>query len=354
MNSSSSTIELIGHCLAAQELADTELGELTRTLSFTNFDWQRFCHTASSYWLLPYLHYSLESRQLLELAPEQVTNELRAVRHLTNIRNQRIKRQLQEIIGVLNQNYIQPLLLKGSSYLLEPIDQIQQLRLTSDIDLLIDESSINDTITALTTAGYQYSNILTDGTDYHLDPMIKEGMPARLELHKQPLSTNAASAINSINAWENAVPVEQDNLHYFIFTPEFRLLHQFLHAQLQSNDHINQRLDLRQLLDFHLMRKKYSQTINWSFIENNFLNQHRQIWIDYVSMANTIFTQLDKPTVPDSIEQRLRTKKMLARLNNNNRKADLYHWFGRLARLPKRLTTPNWYKSKIKFLLNKR
>ena len=352
-SSNISTINLIGNCLVANELNDAAFTNLTENLSSKKHDWEKFCHTAGSYWLLPYLHHVLESANLKKLAPEQVQTEILVVSQLAEKRNQRIKLQLEQVINTLNQNNIQPLLLKGASYLMRPFSEIQKFRMISDIDLFIPESSLHSTIEALIREGYQFSNFLPDGTDYHLDPILKKDMPARVELHLQPLATSASTLINAENAWENAKRIEQNKLSYFIFKPEFRIIHQFAHAQLHSRDYANVRLDLRQLFDFHLMCRTYDKDIDWDIIEKNFSTHQKIIWMDYVSMANLVFSNLDRPIASTSMEQHFRSQKMLAKLDNDLTRYNIYHWLERFVRLPLRLRSVNWYRNKFNYLLKK-
>ena len=351
--SNMTTVNQIGRCLASSDLDASQLAQLKKTISAENFNWERFLLIANNHWLSPYLQFSFEKANLLDNVPDNVLTELQAVRDLVDARNQRIKSQLKQIIRVLNQKDIRPLLLKGASYLMQPVSLIQNYRMTSDIDLLIPIEMINRTIETLKNDQYSFMGLLPDGTDYHLDPLIKKDAPARIELHIQPLSNSSKALINTENAWNNSELIEQENLHYYIFKPEFRVLHQFTHAQIHSRDHANERLDLRQLFDFYLMSKTYSKTINWSLIDNRFSKHHKQIWIDYVSIANHLFNYTGQIKLPASIELYLRTKKSIAKLNAQPNHEFLYHWLERSTRLPHRLTKPGWYSSKLRYILNK-
>ena len=353
LRSNISTVKLIGHCLAANELNHVALSKLRKKLSSRHFNWEILCHTAGANWLLPYMHYILEQQDFLGLVPEQVLTEIHAVRHLSESRNQRITNQLETIITVLNQEKIQPLLLKGASYLMRPVSELQQFRMISDIDLLVNESLINTAVDALKRQGYSFSNYLPDGTNYHLDPMVKVGMPARLELHINPLAAECNQLISVENTWNNADLIDKNGLSYYIFKPKYRLIHQFAHAQLHSRDFANDRVDLRQLFDFYLMCQIYSKTINWTFAEEFTSAHHSKIWIDYILMAKLVFSDFDNPAVSSTIEQRTHARKTLAKLSGDNHYVCFYHWLERLTRLPQRLTSSSWYASKYRYLLDK-
>ena len=348
-----STIKLICHCLVVSDLDDAGLSKLIKSLSSRNFEWGKFCHIAGRNWLLSYLHYVLDQEDLLELVPEEVQTEILAVSQLTKSRNQRIKHQLEQIIYVLNLNNIQPLLLKGASYLMRPVSQIQEFRMISDIDLLIPEPSLKPAVDALNSEGYRFSNFLPDGTNYHLDPMTKEGMPARLELHTKPLAAECIELISAVSAWKNADLIQKDEQSYYLFNPEYRLIHQFAHAQIHSRDYANNRIDLRQLFDFYLMCKIYSKTINWSFVDTLFSAHHRNIWMDYVFTAKLVFSNLDKLPVSNTVGQHTQARMVLAKSSGDYNQVYIYHWLGRLTRLPQRLISPDWYTSKFKYLFNK-
>ncbi len=348
-----STIKLIGYCLAANRLDNSTMAKLSKSLTSKNFDWKNFCHVAATNWLLSYLHYELQRKNLINLVPQQVQAELLAVRHLAGLRNRRIKQQLEQVLGLLNQENIQPLLLKGASYLMEPVSQVQQFRMISDIDLLIDESSIIPAVKLLKLHGYSFSNFLPDGTNYHLDPMFKNDMPARLELHVKPLAAGCSQMISVDSAWDNAELMKNDSLGYFIFIPEYRLIHQFAHAQMHSGDHANERIDLRQLYDFHIMCHIYSESIDWSSLDRFYSTHGRQIWIDYILMARLVFSNCNRSSISGGIAQQAHAKKILLKSSGDRKRAYLYHCLERLTRLPKRLTSPEWYTIKFRTLFNR-
>lgn len=348
-----STIRLLGDCLAEGETNRPATANLKKKLSSKFFDWKDFCHIAGKNWLLPYLYDVFERKALLSVVPQQVQMELLAVKQLAAIRNRRMREQLQQIIDGLNQHDIQPLLLKGASYLMEPVSQIQYLRMTSDIDLLVHEASVVTSVEVLKRQGYSFSKFLPGGTDYHLNPMTRDGMPARIELHTKPLSATCERVIPSRSVWGNANLIQNNRMRYYIFKPGYRLIHQFAHAQLHSRDHANERIDLRQLFDFYLMYRIYSSTINWPCLESNFSEIHKKIWCDYLVMAKLVFSDLQISAVPRIAERRARMQKILAKSNGDTYTAYLFHWMERLMRLPQRVASPDWYLSKLRYLFYK-
>lgn len=352
-DSGSASLCLIGRCLVANELDDTALLALKKDLTSRQFRWEKFCHTAGSNWLLPYIHHAFEQGKLLYTMPVAVASEVKLVRQLIEKRNQRIGHQLRQIIGCLNQYDIQPLLLKGASYLMRPVSPVQRFRMTSDIDLLVKRSSMKTALQALGEYGYFDSCTRPDGTGYHCDPLIKEGEPARLELHDKPLSTDCRRLISEQSAWQRADPVRDGDLDYYLFAPEFRLLHQFAHAQIHDRDHANDRIDMRQLYDFHLICRAHGNQLDWSLIKARMSADEIAILEDYAFMASLVFNGSAEHAGPDLFARHIHARKILANMSGQPAPATIFHWLERLTRLPGRLVSRDWYVTKYQYLSKK-
>ncbi len=340
------SLKLISQCLSANQLSGVELQQFKIELSSSKVNWHKFFEFAGAHWLLPYVHYRLDQNDLVQFVPRSVLEELCSIRKLVSHRNQLIQDQLEELITSLNCDRITPLLLKGASYLLKPVDPVQQLRMTSDIDIVIPEHSLQVAISNLKTIGYEFMGILADGTEYHLDPLYKKDRPVRVELHKHPLAPSAWSLLAADEAWQNAEMIDKNDMKYLVLTPEFRLIHQFAHAEIHSEDHANSRLDLRQLYDSYLLL--FDQTLDWDLINSKTsATKYQNIWMDYLQLIKTVFSKIDIPDLNFSYEQRFQTKKLLAHLTNSQLEEFSYYWLERSTRLPKRLKSKNWYKTKL-------
>ncbi len=344
----SQEVKLICQSLSTGMLDDDALTELKKRLIHPKLDWKKCFDFASQHWLLAQWFASLANSNLLPLIPEKPRAELEIAHQLTVNRNKRLKSQLIDVVSALNQDNIQPLLLKGASYFIDPFDSRLEARMTSDLDILVRESEIEKAVQALKSDGYVFMDFHPNGIYYHLDPLIKEGEPARVELHRHPLSEAGCEVLNSELIWSQAIKHNDLGLEYFLLPENLRVVHLVAHAQIHDRDYANNRIDLRQLYDFVLMHNSWRNQLDHQFIKSLFSKANAtNYWENYCLYAKILFPSFPVFEVKTTLGSRLFAYEIISLMQYHRSKELFFHWAQRLLRLPRRLLSPSWYKLKF-------
>lgn len=157
------------------------------------FSWQALVDLAMAQDVLLPLIFALTARRLLLPVPRSSKNSDSHVTaklgkyYAQHLAQQQLKtRQLETIISVLNHAGIEPLILKGARYLIEPVASWCEARSMYDFDLLLRLGDADRAVAILKTEGYRQLAML--GYHHHLPALECPGGSAPLEIHTDALS----------------------------------------------------------------------------------------------------------------------------------------------------------------------
>ncbi len=131
--------------------------------------------------------------------------------------------------------------------------------------------------------------------------------------------------------------------------PGTRVLHNFLHDQIQDLSHAKRRLNLRQLLDFARLIGHYRTDLDWTVLLARLEPRRRRALRLHLLAAEH---WLGEP-YPQALGRPLGGAVALALTVLGQSSQSWYQLFGvlpRLGNLPARLFTPSWYPMKIRAL----
>src|SRR5690606_16229368 len=126
--------------------------------------------------------------------------------HAMNVaRNRDMAAQLEETIEALNHRGISPMLLKGAAYLMLGTHGDAGARVTSDLDLLILDEQIETARDTLHALGYSPKARTDRPGHHHLAPLVRDGSPAAVELHRDVLVPWAQRILPTRAVWKARV-----------------------------------------------------------------------------------------------------------------------------------------------------
>ena len=160
-----------------------DIARLKDLITKSEVSWERVIHLANTYLVISALWVGLCEKELDSELENEVRNYLQELHALNLRRNQNLKRQTIEAIGVLNKKGIVPILIKGAVQFFQPIHGDLGVRIMTDLDILVPENQIAEAIKALIQIGYQaYKYPNADlAPPHHVAPLMRAGKYGSIE-----------------------------------------------------------------------------------------------------------------------------------------------------------------------------
>lgn len=184
-------------CQAISPLVGEE--RLRATLPSSVADWDFVVRVASSHLVLPSLYVALRDKGLLAATPRAFAEALEGFHTLNALHNARLRKQMLDVSSLLNDIGVSPVWLKGATNLLG--DDWQNVsRMMLDLDFWVPDSQCHSLLLArLEQAGYVIPDDyrgLDFGASHHFAPRVREGEPARIEIHHKLVSTRVCELLD--------------------------------------------------------------------------------------------------------------------------------------------------------------
>jgi hypothetical protein len=273
-------------CLSLDDHPDFA-DEIIRCLS-DDSNCKNFIQVCSNHWILPAIHLKFKAHGILSQLSEELVEFLEEVFQLNYERNERILKQLQEIIQLFNEHEIFPTLLKGTGNLLDQLYSNMGERMMGDIDILVAEKDYLPAAHLLENNGYFHNSpSFFEVKDMkHYPRLHKKGAPADVEIHRIPVRTEYTKMYNS-----PIIDQEKKNFNEgfscFILSDKHKVIHNFIHTQLSNNGHKYGVVPVRDLFDLYLLSKRINISQTLPHI------QHKRKAVTYFLYANKAFNQPD-------------------------------------------------------------
>ena len=261
---------LISNCLVGRRVILPSLS------LFSDSDWNRFVHTASTELILPSLDGALTDLGLKGDLPPHVAVFLSSVRQLNRERNRKILDELKSICLLLNKKDIEPVLLKGTAHLVAGIYPDIGTRFLADIDLLISEKDFCGTLEALRALGYVSEE--TDPVEFtigHAYPPLRRGNSAEVDLHRSLGLGSCKSFLSASEVLGDSVRREFEGVRLRVPSPEHLVTHHLMHSQMHDSYRDRIWPSLRSFYDLALLQETFGDKANWKGIESRF-SKHEQ------------------------------------------------------------------------------
>jgi hypothetical protein len=233
--------------------------------------------------------------------PSDVRDYFAAVRLLAGQQAEVLLALSAEIVSALHAIGARPVLLKGAAALAQGLYPSRDLRLMTDVDVLIAPPKIKESIAALASLGYRdrrprpiVRDFPTEGIQaasserYHVG-LVHRPTGIRVEVHHALSVPRFAALLSAQDALDRAISISANKKMFSVLAPTDRIVHHVLHAQLHHPYLHHQGVqyavvDLRQLVDLAVLADVFGGDIDWADVESRFSsNGYENVLADYLA-----------------------------------------------------------------------
>ena len=231
--------------------------------------------------------------------PEDVSNYVDEIFRRNLIRNGRLMAQVAEAAAALNEQNVQPVLLKGLAKLATSAERQIGTRIISDIDILVSHDECDSSLNALKQLGYQIISWADDERSHWYVNVKRPQDVTHIDLHiKPPGYEFFSSAATELKHHCQLVPCGQ--AFAYVPSPTYQALLLIVHDQLHDADYWLGKIALRHLLDLRDLARS-SEGIDWKLLNSLFESKTAKNALD--TQLVTLFMLLDVD-VPDDLRKR--------------------------------------------------
>ncbi len=258
-----SFVPLLCGCVSCDD-SPGAVARLRQSLPRDDAGWTGLIDAAGKAGLAPALWLSLSRKGLIGTLPVPLQGALQRRHRMNLLRNERIRAQGLDVVGICERLGVTPTLLKGGVALFEmPADQIGR-RFMWDLDFLLPADAIEPVAQAMLASGYKLTEEPNDDWVYTYPAMRREGDVSDVELHhrvgQQRSLLSAATALREAQA----IALEP---RLRSLSPTHRVWHNIFHSQVQDQGHALGLIRARQLVDLEHICRTHAGDIDWPALE---------------------------------------------------------------------------------------
>jgi len=267
---------------------------VSKLIDLGEVDWAVITSIANQHLILPGIYSSFRQNKMLHLLPEELRQHLEEIHHINLERNLEILEQVAEINSTLNAHGISPVYTKGVAHLLEELYHSPGDRIMVDIDFLVKKEEMMKAAEILLSEGYFRAfpkGVLKTEIRKHYPRIIKEGRRAGVEIHHSPVTKKYVSIFsNKKNQKTKKHPKTRNDC--YVLSDGDKLIHNFIHSQLEHKGHRNGTVYLKNLHDFYLLSKNVD--VQETFDTFGYYKKHTEV---YRQLAYKAFRNKTDPGV---------------------------------------------------------
>jgi hypothetical protein len=236
----------------------------------SNRNWELLIEMSSSHLVSPSLAGCLDDEPGI---PREIREYWDAVLALNGRRTALQLEALSRIVAALNAIDIEPVLLKGCARLVQGDYPQPNRRFLGDLDVLVPTNRTTDAFAALKANGFREKpGGYEPPSDFHHLPMLHEHQTgAGVEVHGRLTIGIGAQVLSTSWFYEGSRPFRlQDDLYVRLPDPTRSVCHNVVHQQLHHLGYVMHTIELRQLLDMALIRKRHEREIDWAELDHLF------------------------------------------------------------------------------------
>ena len=234
---------------------------LQAELQTANREWGRLIEIANQERVAPALWSALKRKDLLEALPRNISGMLKRRYSMNAILNDRIKREITEVLRCFNQIDIVPILLKGGAYLFDPAFGDPGARIMRDVDMLVQEDELDQSVQALFDTGYRIEQGQDTEWSYCYPALVREGYITPIEIHRCVGQQN--TILPPREAWRDAMETGNGDVRVMTLSPTHQVFLNIFHSQVQDRGFELGLLWMRQLQDLAEIYRRHGGNIDW-------------------------------------------------------------------------------------------
>jgi Uncharacterised nucleotidyltransferase len=257
-----------------------------------NREWKLLIEMSSFHYATPSLAGCLHDEPGI---PREIRDYLDAVLTLNGQRNTALLDALSRIVATLNAIDIEPVLMKGCARLVEGDYPQSNMRFLGDLDVLVPTNRATDAFAALMASGFGEKPGEAYWPDHHhLHVLLDDKTGAGVEIHRE-LSPGWYRPQVLSTPWfcEGTRPFRlRDDLRVHLPDPTRSVGHNVVHHQLHHDGYKHGMIELRQLLDLALIRKRHEAAIDWAELDHFFCrNDMGEVLPTYLQFCEELLGQ---------------------------------------------------------------
>jgi Uncharacterised nucleotidyltransferase len=253
-------------------------------------NWELLIEISSFHLVTPSLAVCLQDEPI----PREVRDYMDALLVCNGQRNALQLAALSRIVAALNAIDIEPVLLKGCARLVQGDYPQPNMRFLGDLDILVPANRTKDAYAALLAKGFSEKPGYGIPPDCHHLPVLHEYQSgAGVDIHDELSMGAGARVLSAFWFYEGSRPFRlQNDLHVRLPDATRSVCHNVAHNQLHHSGYEKRIVELRQLLDLALIRRRYEGSIDWAELDHLF-SQHGfgQVLATYLQFGEELLGQ---------------------------------------------------------------
>lgn len=216
---------------------------------------------ANGHLLGPLLHERLTGVLSGMPVPEDVLVYLAMQHRLNSDRNAVLRGQCQEIAEAFADQCIDIVFLKGAITLFEGNSPARETRMMRDIDILVPPAASDTAIRILAELDYDILRKSPPG-DHAVAELARPGAAGAVDLHTELIDAHYLLPAEAVR--RRHMTIVKDGLHISVPSPNDRLLHHLLHAQVHhTGQFYRNQVRLDQVHDFQDIAARHGDAVDW-------------------------------------------------------------------------------------------
>lgn len=250
-NSYTYTLQIIADILSFENSTEA----LKEKMLSNSIDWEQFVFVASDYLVLTTCYCRLKEKQLLECIPKELELYLEEITAINRNRNITLFSEIKFIANIFNQNNINYVFLKGAAFLVKNHFEDFGERMLGDIDVLVDESQINESYQLLLNHNYKSTKQGISAKYFnhkHLPRLQSDTNLAAVEIHNNVLQNSYKGYLEVTDILKTKECVQQIS----VASDKHLLSHSILNFQANDLGHLYNRISIKSIYDLLILNRK--------------------------------------------------------------------------------------------------
>ena len=174
------------------------LKEIQQDLKLKKINWELFVKISSSQLVIPTLYCNYKRKNLLQFLPTKLVIFMKEITDLNRDRNMQIIKQINSLNTLLKKKGVNPIFLKGASYLIHGLYEDPAERMVGDIDFLVSKNEFDLAVKILTDKNYKSVSDLGYHFPFfkHYPRLCNKDEIASVEIHKEMLVEKYSQEFN--------------------------------------------------------------------------------------------------------------------------------------------------------------